>query len=318
MTGPLGPPTVEPLPDAAWNRVERGLWNHMDRESAVSRPQPRRPRLWLAVPVLAAAALALWLGFRSHDTQPIDDEPTRIVAGATPSSASFGDAHVELDANTALDMFHQGRSPSAMVEYGAAWFSVAPRGVRPPFEVRAGDAIVRVIGTRFRVARDAEHVDVLVDHGIVEVRFRGALVTLTANQSWSSAKPTEIATSETHASIDPAPAMKQPDVVAPPASTPPPPPTLTPNRVDIERARYETLQRLEAKRPDAAMTGYLELSKGSSKWAPIALFAAARLAVDRHDRRAKSLLTIYLNRFQQGANADDARQLLRRLDEGTP
>ena len=308
MTEPLEPPKIEPLPDVAWSRIERGLWDRMDRGTAVLQPRPRRP-VWIAVPLLAAAAaVALWFGFRSHHATPIDDEPARVVAGATPSSASFGDAHVELDANSALEMLHQGERPTALVEYGAAWFSVAPRGARPPFEVRAGDAIVRVIGTRFRVARDAEHVDVSVDHGIVEVRYRGSLVTLTARQSWSSAKPTEVASTETeaHATLEPPP----PPVVAPEVVPAPSPPS----HADGDRARYEALQRVEAKRPDVAMAGYLELSKGSSKWAQIALFAAGRLAVDRHDPRAKSLLTIYLGRFQHGANSADARQLLERLN----
>jgi len=45
----------------------------------------------------------------------------------------------------------------------------------------------------------------------------------------------------------------------------------------------------------------------------VSLFAAGRLAVDTHDARAESLLTIYLRRFPSGANTDDARALLTRL-----
>jgi hypothetical protein len=314
MTEPLEPPKVESLPDITWSRIERGLWDRMDRDTVVNQALPRRP-MWIAVPLLAAAAaVALGFGLRSHRTPQIDDEPARIVTGATPSSASFGDAHVELDANSALEMLHQGERPTALVEYGAAWFSVAPRGARPPFEVRAGDAIVRVIGTRFHVARDAEHVDVVVDHGLVEVRYRGSVVTLTAGQSWSSAKPIDVVSivPETHAAIDPPPS---PSPVVAPDVVPAPLPS-APSHADADRARYERLQRVEAKRPDLAMAGYLELSKGSSKWAQIALFAAGRLAVDRHDPRAKSLLTIYLSRFPQGANTPDAHQLLERLDRG--
>jgi FecR protein len=303
MTEPLRP-NVEPLPDVAWGRIERGLWDRMDHGIAI---QPRRP-WWVVAPILAvAAAIALWLGLRSHNANPVDDGSARIVAGATPSSASFGDAYVEVDSNSALDILYQGDAPTALVEYGAVWFSVAPRGTRPPFEVRAGDAIVRVIGTRFRVAREGERVDVLVDRGIVEVRFRGAVATLKEHQSWSSTKPSEIVSTATETHVPP--------VVATPDIVPTPTPSI-PSHVDIDRTRYEELQRIEAKRPDLAMTGYLELSKGSSKWAQIALFAAGRLAVDRHDPRARSLLSIYLTRFQQGANAADARQLLERLDGG--
>ncbi len=342
MTEPLGPPHVDPLPDAAWTRIERGLWERMDHEPVASAARPRRIAVWIAAPLVAiAACVALWLGFAPRGTQVAQhtpDETARVVAGATPSAVSFGDAHITLDAASALVMEHEATQPTALLEYGAAWFSVAPRGDRPPFEVRAGDAIVRVIGTRFRVARDGEHVEVAVDHGVVEVRFRGSLVTLTAQHSWSSAKPTEIAIAtppseptvdptalpsgiadgraqvpaiDSHAAITPPTApVPVPDLVGPTHPVPPP-------AVDADRARYDELQRLEATRPDAAITGYLELSKGSGKWAQIGLFAAGRLAVDRHDARAKSLLTIYLKRFPRGANAADAQQLLNRLDGGT-
>ncbi|HEX7843642.1 MAG TPA: hypothetical protein VF469_39485, partial [Kofleriaceae bacterium] len=72
------------------------------------------------------------------------------------------------------------------------------------------------------------------------------------------------------------------------------------------------------KSPDAALAGYLTLARGTSRWADPALFAAARLAVDRHDRRAETLLGIYLQRFPGGANAADARKLLARLKSNTP
>ena len=65
------------------------------------------------------------------------------------------------------------------------------------------------------------------------------------------------------------------------------------------------------------MKGYLELSQGSTTWSAVALFAAGRLAADRHDPRAQTLLSIYLHRFSAGANATDASELLTRL-KGTP
>ena len=65
------------------------------------------------------------------------------------------------------------------------------------------------------------------------------------------------------------------------------------------------------------MAGYLALSKGSSRWAQVALYAAGRLAADRDEPRATTFLEIYLRRFPHGKNADDARQLLARL-KGTP
>ena len=63
---------------------------------------------------------------------------------------------------------------------------------------------------------------------------------------------------------------------------------------------------------DAALAGYLALSSGNSAWASVALYAAGRLAADRHDPSARSLLETYLRRFPNGANAGDARDLLTR------
>ena len=62
--------------------------------------------------------------------------------------------------------------------------------------------------------------------------------------------------------------------------------------------------------PKAAIDGYLELSRGTSRWAERALFAAARLSADRKEARARHLIEIYLTRFPTGANVDDARKLL--------
>jgi hypothetical protein len=88
--------------------------------------------------------------------------------------------------------------------------------------------------------------------------------------------------------------------------------------IDRDRAEYDRLAAIEFKAPDTALAGYLALARGTSRWADLALFAAARLAADRHDRRAETLLGMYLQRFPGGANATDARQLLARLKGKNP
>ncbi len=222
MTEPLGAPPVENLSDVAWARVERGVFARLDGAgtvtgAVVSRetgPATRRTWLWVAVPLAAAAACMLVLfATRSHGAASAvaETEPARIVSGAAPSAAQFGDAHITLDADSAVEMVRDGAQPTALLEKGAAWFSVAPRGDRPAFEVRAGDTIVKVVGTRFRVARQGERADVTVDHGTVEVRFRGRALRVTDGQSWSSTKPAEVvptaaAEPEPEIEIDPAPA----------------------------------------------------------------------------------------------------------------
>jgi len=277
-------PPVEQLSDVAWARVERGVFSRVEStvtHAAASREvshDKARGWVWLAVPLAAAAAAAIAF-FSQHEapatpTAAAEQEPARVVAGTSPSAVTFADAHITLDAQTAITMDQKAGKPMTTLEYGGAWFEVAPRGARAPFEVVAGDLDVKVIGTRFRVARSAEHVEVAVDHGAVEVHYQGKLVTLHDHEQWSS---DDLSSLET------------------PTST-------TPTEADYQAvAQHETIH------------GYLELARGQGRWAEVALYAAARLAADQHDTRAQALLAIYLHRYPSGANATDARQLLTRL-----
>lgn len=191
----LGPPPVEPLSDVAWARVERHVFSRVPEGTVTSaaaardtRPEPRSKWLWLAVPLAAAAAAMVAFYGRTDKPQPatpvaaVEPEPARVVAGASPSAVTFGDAHMMLDAQSALTI-----APKAVtLEYGGAWFEVTPRDDKQPFVVVAGDLNVKVVGTRFRVARTAEHSEVEVDHGVVEVRYHGKLTTLHAHEHWTS------------------------------------------------------------------------------------------------------------------------------------
>jgi TolA-binding protein len=344
----LGTPPIEPLSEAAWARVERGVWSQLDAERPAG--QPRGPRRWwlIAAPLAAAAAVAvLLIAVRRAPTAL--DEPSRVVTGAAPSSVLFGDSHIELDAATALVMRHEAEHPTVTLERGAAWFTVAPRLSRPAFIVRAGDAMVRVVGTKFRVLRTEERIAVEVDHGQVEVNFRGSEVAIRDGQRWSSDAPGQIIATaapprraEPVAPAAPATAGQDPgapaDTPAAPEAVPAPArphrpahpahpsagsagaraePTAKPEpaapEVDRDGAEYDRLAALEPASPTAALAGYLALARGTSRWAAPALYAAARLAADRHEPRAEILLGMYLQRFPTGANAADARQLLARL-----
>jgi hypothetical protein len=354
---PLGPPPVEPLSDAAWSRVERGLWSRLDAAAPAPAPATPAPRrwAWIAVPALAAAVGALAVAMLSLDRRgdAPGDAPARVVSGASPSSVTFGEIHVTLDADSAVVMSPAaGAAPRAVVERGAAWFAVAPR-TGAPFVVTAGDAIVRVVGTRFRVARAGEEATVEVEHGIVEVQFQGATARVGAGQRWTSRQPAavRVAASAAPATADPvappvaaapppsgipevgrapapapapavgprrAPARAEPAPRAaraapspPSASTPTPAPAAPPAAgADDDAARFRRLEALEPRRADAAIRGYLELARGDGPWAAPALFAAARLAADRRQPRARTLLETYLQRFPAGANAAAARALL--------
>jgi hypothetical protein len=291
------------MSDVAWARVERGLWARIDSATTLQHVAPRRSRLWLAAPfaavLAAAAALVIVLRNTPHDSAPIPaDEPTRIVAGDAPSSMSFGDVHVELDAHAAIVM-ETGATPSA-------------RGERAPFVVLAGDTRVRVVGTRFRVARSGELSQVSVEHGLVEITFHGNVARIAAHQTWSSDRP---------ATVTAVVAQAEPPAATMALPQPPPAPVAHAAKhhdvVDADAARYQALVKLEASQPGVAMKGYLDLSQGAGRWAEVALFAAGRLAADRHDPRAESLLAIYLRRFPTGANVADADRLLSRL-KGEP
>ncbi|HET9625254.1 MAG TPA: hypothetical protein VFP84_27995, partial [Kofleriaceae bacterium] len=129
---PVIPPAIEPLSDTAWARVERGVWSRLDADAAPAAAAVRGSpwRSWRPVwaPLAAAAVIALVIGVvhDSPERAPLG-EPSRAVSGASPSTISFGDVHIELDPQTALGMSHETGQPIASLERGAAWFTVAPR-----------------------------------------------------------------------------------------------------------------------------------------------------------------------------------------------
>ena len=193
----LGPPPVDALSDVGWARVERNLFSRVEGTvtNAVAardiKPITSRSNwVWLAVPAAAAAAFALAFFSMNGESSSTDGERSRIVAGASPSTVSFGDSHVTLEANTAVILEHDGGKPTAVLEDGVAKFAVAPRTT--PMTVLAGDMAARTINATFTVMRRGERADVAVATGTVDIRFRGHDVKLTANQRWSSEHPSDV------------------------------------------------------------------------------------------------------------------------------
>jgi hypothetical protein len=81
------------------------------------------------------------------------------------------------------------------------------------------------------------------------------------------------------------------------------------------KQRYEQAERLEATDPVRAISLYQDLVQEGGPWAPTALFAQARLELDRGRRaQARALLQTYLRRYPTGANAAMARRLLERSE----
>lgn len=276
----LGPPPIEPLSDLTWSRIERGLWSRMDAAPPVERVARPRRWIWIAAPALAAAAAAAAITIGGGGDRAPDEGPARLVSGAAPTSLSYGDVHVDLDADSAVVM---ERAQSAVLERGAAWFAVAPRGARPAFVVTAGDTLVRVIGTKFRVARAGEDATVQVEHGTVEVQFRGTTTRVSTDQAWTSRSPTTVAAirvaqiepeAEPAAPAEPAPAADpKPAILSERATSgnrTAPTPAAEPSagrtaRLDGAAAKYRRLEQLEVRNPKAAIDGYLALSRGDER-----------------------------------------------------
>lgn len=162
-------------------------------EASLGQPAARRfHHRWavLALPVVAAAGLALWRGepdetpreprnvASSTPATAPDREPLRLAGGWTPLPAVLGAERVSLsdgsaitpEAGTALSVVESnGDVLTLRLDRGAATFDVRPGGERR-WTVDAGLLVVDVLGTRFRVERAEGFASVSVARGRVSVR----------------------------------------------------------------------------------------------------------------------------------------------------
>lgn len=288
---------IEPLPDAAWKRIERMVFAELDSAGAESLRPRRRRRLWWAlasVPIAAAAAALLLLRPQPEAPRALI-ESRRVVTAAQAQSAELDDARLQVEPDSALLLLEDPQGGALVViERGSARFAVPERKTRPPFVVRAGDTRVEVVGTRFRVERVGDRARVETFEGTVRV--------------WSNGKPTLVRRGERF-EPEPAPsAAPAPAAPAPAASAPAP-------RAEGPRQRFEQAASLERIDPQQALHIYRSLAAGRGPWAENALFAAGRLELERGRRTsAKRLLRRYVDRHPEGVNASDARALLDQLD----
>ena len=212
--------------DAGWQRV---------RTRRARPPLVKRARVVAPVIVLAALLFFVvrgWLSWSLPSPQAVN-APTAAPPPAASSPAPLaaialasGDAlppawtapvaqtiplddgsHLELASQTVV---HRGEGAAdrvaLTVESGRATFDVKPNGPRV-WLIDAGAVQVRVLGTRFTVARTGAAVEVSVERGKVEVTSPQGATFLTAGQSFTTAPPTPSLT---------------------PTLTPTPTPTLTP------------------------------------------------------------------------------------------
>ncbi len=142
------------------------------RPSTAPRSTASWRRRWVAVPALAAAAVALGLFLRRPVERP---HPSLTVTEV--AATQLGDVReitlpdgskVHLNTDTAVETNYTADERRVVVTRGEAHFTVAPNAQRP-FVVTARHVAVRAVGTAFNVWLDADKVEVLVTEGKVAI-----------------------------------------------------------------------------------------------------------------------------------------------------
>jgi hypothetical protein len=187
----------------------------------------------------------------------------------------------------------------------------APSVRRPQRHLAIGGALLAAAAILLAVMRSSPKPAVLI------VSDPSEPASSTARASVHSAAPAS--TTPPEPTVAPPPARRAVRSVAPantaalpPASAPEPLPS-PPVAASPRREAFDDAARLEVAAPADALARYHALAAGNDTWAANALFAEARLALERGDRaRGEQCLHDYLSRFPTAPNAGDARDLLAR------
>ena len=173
---------VAPLPVAPSIQPQ---WSVERRENGLAgvharlRRRARTVRVAVVASMIAVLGLGVGWGARARLSAgyAAPERDGRLVKFSDGSSVQLRDARSELVVGAA--------SPSAVevsLRAGSAEFEITPNP-RRRFIVHAGEADISVLGTHFRVTREAPRVKVEVTRGRVEVRFEGGARQLTAGES---------------------------------------------------------------------------------------------------------------------------------------
>jgi hypothetical protein len=337
---------IDPLPDAAWKRIERGVFERVEgarsAAAAQQRVSPSGRRGWAllaaAAVLLAAGGGAFWSNWSRYARTPTPARlaSTRIATDRSFTETLLDDVSIRLEAASALVVVeHSDSGALVLLERGQARFSVPPRKQRPPFVVQAGGVRVEVVGTRFRVLHEGPLVQVEDEEGRVRVLAAGQSRLLMPGESFSNAlttvdrasSPAALPQPESAATIDELPAPREPSPTIRSAGASGPAGRVlrvrpaarfehaAPAPAPLSQAeRFERATLVEASDPEAAQRGYASLVADGGRWGETALFALARLKLERGDRaEAQRLLSRYLSQYPQGTNAADVRHLLAEL-----
>jgi len=175
--------SADPKHQAAYTAMEHAL---VDAELAFERASPAAPaastfnvvplaRRWLARPAVWAAGIAAIAACGLFFLVRPPREPVEYAfaaPAATDERVTLPDgSSVHLNRNAAIHVTF-GEARRIVLERGEASFTVAHDESRP-FEVAAGDALVRDIGTVFNIARNESSTVVTVSEGQVEIAMAG-------------------------------------------------------------------------------------------------------------------------------------------------
>ncbi len=140
--------------------------------SKSSRAQRVRRWGWSAVSACAVAAsvvAVVHVGGAGDPEQTAWKAQYSTVVGEHHQYALNDGSEIYLNTATATDVRFTNRRRVVVLERGEGLFKVAKDKTRP-FQVVAGDVVVRAVGTRFSVRRlDSNKVDITVFEGVVEV-----------------------------------------------------------------------------------------------------------------------------------------------------
>lgn len=329
---------VEPLPRSAWDRIEAGLFERLDqgehRRWVAEAPPRRRARVWWAFAPVAAALALLALrsplgllqptgsGGAAPEAPPGAPAPiarlapapaTHIATTDAATRTTIGEATLTLQARSEMHVSgSDAEGWRVVLDRGQVDCDVAPRRGRPPFVVQAGKTRVTVVGTRFTVGREGAEARVHVHEGHVRVQSGAEERTLAPGESWPD-EPSAVLRDALPERAAPARTARKARAKHTQHATPRAPRAR--RSVPDRAAQFSSAARLEASDPDAAIARYRQLAAGKGPWAANALYAQARLELERgRSARAASLLRRYRERYPNGTNTADVEALLRRLD----
>jgi transmembrane sensor len=158
---------------STWSRADRLSSLHVPGKISVPLKTVRHPRfsIWrVAASILIATTLGSLIatgivlnGSRSYST----------ALGESKAVALADGTHLVLNTDTQVRTRIADGTRTVWLDSGEAYFEVA-HDPRHPFVVEAGDSRITVLGTKFSVRRDADHVDVVVVDGRVQVSEVGS------------------------------------------------------------------------------------------------------------------------------------------------